>query len=233
KILPEGEPVQLTHDDSIKMSPIFSPDGSRIAYTTYLAGGFAWNTWVVPVLGGEPQEWMKNASGLIWTGPRRLLFSQIKMGLHMGVVAASESRIAQRDVYLPMAEPSMAHRSYLSPDGKWVLLVEMDEDHLWEPCRLVPADGSSTGHKVGPPGGGCTVAAWPADGKWMYFTSKAVGANHIWRQRFPAGQPEQVTSGPTEEEGIAMAPDGRSFITAVALQSTTLWVHDGRGDRQI
>jgi Tol biopolymer transport system component len=77
----------------------------------------------------------------------------------------------------------MAHRSYLSPDGKWVLLVQMDGDHLWEPCRLVPADGSSPGRQVGPPGGGCTFGAWSPDGKWMYLTSNAVGTNHIWRQR--------------------------------------------------
>ena len=67
----------------------------------------------------------------------------------------------------------------------------------------------------------------------MYFTSNAVGANHIWRQRFPDGKPEQITSGPTEEEGIAMAPDGRSFVTAVSLQSASLWLHDASGDRQI
>ncbi len=77
------------------------------------------------------------------------------------------------------------------------------------------------------------MAAWSPDGKWMYFTSKAGGLNHIWRQRFPDGQPEQMTSGPTEEEGIAMAPDGRSFVTAVALQNTSVWVHDARGEHQI
>ena len=67
----------------------------------------------------------------------------------------------------------------------------------------------------------------------MYFTSNAVGANHIWRQRFPDGNPEQITAGPTEEEGIAMAPDGRSFVTAVSLQGASLWLHDASGDRQI
>src|SRR6202007_1082300 len=30
KMLPSGEPVQLTHDNRPKMSPVFSPDGSRI-----------------------------------------------------------------------------------------------------------------------------------------------------------------------------------------------------------
>ena len=94
-------------------------------------------------------------------------------------------------------------------------------------------DGSSQGSQVGPPGAACTFAAWSPDGKWMYLTSKAGGLFHIWRQRFPDGQPEQLTSGPTEEEGIAMAPDGRSFVTAVGLQSSSIWLHDARGERQI
>jgi DNA-binding winged helix-turn-helix (wHTH) protein len=233
KILPDGEPAQLTHDSQYKMSPAFSPDGSRIAYTT-VDPQFHWDTWVVPTLGGEPQPLLRNASGLLWTGPRQVLFSEIKMGVHMGVVTAEESRIGARDIYLPENEPAMAHRSYLSPNGKWVLLVEMDHDHLWLPCRMVPMDGSTAGRHVGPlGGGGCTTAAWSHDGNWMYFTANPDGVNHIWRQRFPDGRPEQITSGPTEENGIAMAPDGRSFVTAVALQSTSLWVHDEKGERQI
>jgi len=82
-------------------------------------------------------------------------------------------------------------------------------------------------------GGGCTAADWTPDGKWMYFTSDHGGVPHIWRQRFPDGRPEQVTSGPTEEEGIAMAADGRSFVTAVAVQNASLWVHDAKGERQV
>src|SRR5262245_49856717 len=232
KILPDGSHVQLTHDNLDKMSPVFSPDGTHIAYTT-VDPDFRWDTWTIPVLGGEPQVMLKNASGLLWTGPRQIMFSEIRMGVHMAVVSSGESRIGQRDIYVPPDEPRMAHRSYLSPNGKSVLLVEMDIDHLWEPCRLVPADGSSSGHKVGPLGGGCTFAAWSPDGNWMYFTSNAVIANHIWRQRFPDGKPEQITAGPTAEDGIAFAPDGRSFVTAVSLQGASLWLHDRGGDRQI
>ena len=232
KILPDGQPVQLTHDKVLKMSPTFSPDGSRLAYTTVDAQ-FHWDTSVVPTLGGEPQPLLRNASGLTWTGPGQVLFSEIKTGVHMGIVASQENRMGARAVYFPDIVPGMAHRSYLSADGKWVLLVEMDQDHIWLPCRLVPMDGSSQGRYVGPLGGGCTVAAWTPDGKWMYFTSDRGGVNHIWRQRFPDGRPERVTSGPTEEEGIAMVPDGRSFVTAVAVQNTSLWVHDAKGERQV
>jgi Tol biopolymer transport system component len=232
KALPDGEPVQLTHDSLNKMSPAFSPDGTRIAYTT-VDTQFAWDTWIVPVRGGEPQLWLRNASGLAWSGPRQVLFSEVRKSPHMGIVASEENRAGQRDVYLPAQEHAMAHRSYLSPDQKWVLLAEMNQDYVWIPCRVVPIDGSSAGRQVGPPGAGCTSGAWSPDGKWLYVTSRAGGVHHIWRQRFPVGQPEQVTFGPTTEEGIAMEPDGRSFITAVALHNVSIWLHDASGNRQI
>src|SRR5690242_19096334 len=67
-------------------------------------------------------------------------------------------------------------------------------------------------------------------------TSAPVGRGpslHTWRQRFPDGPAEQTTSGLTEEEGIAMAADGRSFVTAVALRQSIVYVHDSSGDRQV
>jgi eukaryotic-like serine/threonine-protein kinase len=229
KMLPDGEAVQLTHDSLLKMSPIFSPDGSRIAYTI----GAKWDTWVVPTLGGEPQLMLTNASGLTWMGNHRVVFSEIKNGRHMGVVAANESRTDEHDIYLPKDVAGMAHRSALSPDGKWLLIAEMDSTRGWLPCRLVPFDGSSSGSPIGTPQGHCTSAAWSRDGRWMYFSGDQGNTFHIWRARFPAGKPQQVTSGPTEEEGIAMAPDGRSFVTSVGMVEGTVWVHGADGDRQI
>ena len=126
----------------------------------------------------------------------------------------------------------MAHHSYLSPDRKQILLAEMDYSS-WLPCRLTPFDGSSPGKPVGPAPAQCTSAAWSPDGKWMYFTANAGNGYHIWRQRFPDGAPQQVTSGASQEEGIAFAPDGRSFVTAIGASQSTLWFHDSRGDRQI
>src|SRR5208282_3220612 len=38
---------------------------------------------------------------------------------------------------------------------------------------------------------------------------------------------------PTSQEGIAMAADGRSLITAVGSQDSTVWFHDKDGDHQI
>jgi Tol biopolymer transport system component len=232
-MLPDGEPVQITQDNTAKMAPVFSPDGSRIAYTV-LSAQHHWDTWTVPVLGGRPQLMLANAEGLSWIGSGRLLFSEIRKGQHMGVITSLESRGESRDVYIPAHEMAMAHRSYLSPDGRWVLIVEMNEAGNWMPCRVVPFDGSSAGTQVGPAGGPCTYGAWSPDGRWIYLSAARVGDNyHIWRQRFPNGTPEQLTFGPTEEEGIAMAADGRSLVTAVALRQRPITFEDHGHTRKV
>jgi Tol biopolymer transport system component/DNA-binding winged helix-turn-helix (wHTH) protein len=231
KILPDGQPVQLTHDDLPKMAPAFSPDGSRIAYTTTDANS-GWNTWVVPVLGGEPQKLLPNAAALTWADRQHVVFSEIKTGHLMGVATASESRAGERDVYLPANRDGMAHRSWVSPDGKWILVSEMD-DVGWRSCRVLPFDGSTRGETAGPKAARCTYAGWSPDGKMMYFSADAGDGFHIWRQRFPGGAPEQMTFGATEEEGIAISPDGHTLVTSAGIRESTVWLHDSRGDRQI
>jgi serine/threonine protein kinase/Tol biopolymer transport system component len=232
KILPTGEPVQLTRDPYQKEQPVFSPDGSRIIYAAVLPG-FRWDSWQVPVLGGAPQPFLPNASGLVWLDDQRLLYSELMGGgIHMGVVTSTESRTDSRPIYFPRLEGGMAHRSAPSPDRKQVLVVEMSGGE-WQPCRLVPFDGSSTGRPIGPLDGQCTTATWSNDGRWMYFSSNAGGAFHVWRQRYPDGTPEQITFGPTEQEGTALTPDGRYLITSMGFQQASISLKDPSGDRQL
>lgn len=231
KALPGGEPVQLTNDTTVKMMPVFSPDGTRIVYTVRTPDN-SWDTWTVSVLGGQARPWLPNASGLRWIDSQRLLFSEIKSGLHMALVTADESRTRSRDVYVPESIRGMAHRSYLSPDRTQVLVTEMDSAGMI-PCRLVPFNGGSLGRVVGPPTGRCTHAAWTPDGRWMYFTSDASGSFQIWRQSFPDGVPEQLTFGPTEAEGLSIAPNGLSLVTSIGLAQSSIYIDENGRDRAL
>ena len=56
-----------------------------------------------------------------------------------------------------------------------------------------------------PPLGHLTSASW------MYFGVKVEGEYHLWRQRFSRGTAEQITFGPAQQEGLAVAPNGRSL----------------------
>jgi serine/threonine protein kinase len=230
KLLPNGEPVQLTHDPRPKYNISFFPGGDRIAYTIFPIPPHLFQTYTVSSLGGDSELFLANSAGLSWLDDGHLLFSQIKSGIHMGIVTSKPDRSALREIYFPAHERGMAHYSYLSPDKKWVLLAEMVD--VFHSCRVVPFSGASPGRQVGPDGV-CTSAAWSPDGKWMYFGVQVSGRRHLWRQRFPDGQPEQITSGSTEEGGIAMAPDGSSLITSISTRQNAVWIHGPQGDRAL
>jgi eukaryotic-like serine/threonine-protein kinase len=229
QMLPGGEPVQLTHDGRWKLSPAFTPDNTQVVYSV----SEPWDTWEVPVLGGEPHLFLPNSSSLTWIdGGRRLMFSEIKVGLHMGVVSSDESRANSRDLYVPAGNRSMAHHSWLSPDGRWLLVVEMDNAGNIGPCRVAPLATVGEPLAVGPASGECLAGAWSRDGRYVYLTAQTDDF-HIWRQRFPGGKPEQLTFGPTSQVGLALAPDGKSLITSVGTQNSTVWLHDSLGDHAV
>jgi len=158
-----------------------------------------------------------------------VMYSEFKTGLHLGIVTSLDDRSQSREIYLPSHERGMAHFSYLSPDRKAVLVVEMDRTAAWR-CRLVPFDGSSPGNPVGP-AGECLSAAWSPNGEWMYFSVQNAGHSHLWRQRYPDGRPQQITFGPSDEETVACAADGRALLTSLGQEQSTIWMHGAGGER--
>ena len=226
----------MTDDPRVKFGPVFSADGSRVAYTAMEpnAEGESWDTWTVPISGGTPTRLLANAAGLSWIDPRHVLFSEIQpeSTIHMGLVTATSDRRDARHIYLPAHERSMAHFSYLSPDRAWVLVVEMGPMGTFGPCRLLPFDGSSSGRKVGPAGGMPRrgVVSRPAldvlhrGCGW----SRAPVAPAFSRWRPGAAQ---VRRRVAEEEGVAVAPDGQSLVTSVGFRQSSLWQHSPKGDR--
>jgi serine/threonine protein kinase len=60
KLLPNGEPVQVTHDPRQKYGIAFSPDSSRIAYSVF---GNLFETYTVSSLGGDSQLMLPQFGG--------------------------------------------------------------------------------------------------------------------------------------------------------------------------
>ncbi|MGH8218833.1 MAG: winged helix-turn-helix domain-containing protein [Steroidobacteraceae bacterium] len=232
KLLPDGEPVQLTRVPGSVFAPAFTPDGTHIVYTLVDVRAQSWDTWSVPITGGEPTLFLPNASGLSFIGPHEVMYSEFKTGVHLGIVTSLDDRSHHRDIYLPEHERGMAHFSYLSPDRRSVIVVEMDGTGTFQRCRLVPFDARSAGRPVGP-AGQCRSAAWSVTGHWMYFAVQIGERSHLWQERFPDGAPEQITFGPTDEDTVAAAPDGHSLLTGLGLEQSVVWIHDSSGERSV
>jgi DNA-binding winged helix-turn-helix (wHTH) protein/Tol biopolymer transport system component len=234
KLLPDGEPIPLTHVTGAIFAPAFTPDNAHVVFTRVpnTKPDIPWDTWTIPISGGEATPLLPNASGLNYLAPHEVMYSEFKSGLHLGIATSGDDRSHHRDVYLPGHERGMAHFSYLSPDHRSVLIVEMGPNAEWQRCRLVPFDGSSPGTPIGPQGA-CTSAAWSPDGRWMYLSIAAEGHSHLWRQRYPGGTPQQITFGTSDENTVAVAPDGRSLLTSIGREQPAIWLHDAQGDRAL
>ncbi len=230
KMLPDGEARPLTNDAQSRYGLAFSPDGSQIAYTVLEGSSFA--TYTISVLGGDPHLLLNNAAGLTWLDPHYFLFSKIRSGLHMGIVTETVTGDDFRELYFPPHERAMAHYSFASPDRKSALVVEMNGQGDWTLCQLISLVGKSAPKLIGPDGA-CTAAGWSPDGSWMYFIAIVQGQSHLWRQRSPNGRPEQITFGPSEEEGLAVEQDGRSVISSIGARESSIWIHDAAGERSL
>jgi len=146
KMLPDGEPVALTHDEDRKLQTEFSPNGSRVAYTVINQNG-SWDTWTAPVSWERPAVVVTEGerADVAWRGPT-CVFGDQDRPAHGYRRCVGESH-RTREIYDPPTMRGMAHLSRLSPNGKWVALTEMGALG-WLPCRAVPADGSSRGRVI-------------------------------------------------------------------------------------
>ncbi len=68
---------------------------------------------------------------------------------------------------------------------------------------------------------------------WMYFTVTVEASESSLASAFPNGVPEQITFGPTEEEGVAVDRDGGSIITSMGVHESSIWIHGPEGERSL
>ena len=230
-----GRPKQLTRTPGRKAWPAFSPDGSQIAFT--LTGEeWKWDTWGVPIVGGEaPRLLLPNAHQLQWIRDGRVLFSEFKRGVQVGVVVARASRSEARDLYVPPSA-GMAHVSDLSPDGRLVAIGQM----LPLSCFVMPFVGSGERRAVGTAEAPCAMfVRWSPDGQWLYFASGTAPDFQLFRQPARGGPSEQLTSdrglaGIGVVTWFALTGDGRSVIYPSGDAQETVWLHRlGENDTQL
>jgi serine/threonine protein kinase len=155
KLLPNGEPVQVTHDARPKYNIAFSPDSGRIAYSV-----FGFETYTVSSLGGDSELFLPNSGGLSWLDDRHLLFSQVKTGLHMGIVT---SKTRNGFCWWKWMRNGVRAAWCLFPAARW--------EGRWDLPVLAPrrrgrqtASGCISEFRY-PDGGTCGVSVFPMDNR--------------------------------------------------------------------
>jgi Tol biopolymer transport system component len=230
---PNGPPQQLTQTPDQKRWPAFSRDGSRVAYTV-TGTARQWDTWVVPLVGGEPRLLLPNAAALQWLKDGRVMFSEFKRGSQLAVVVAGESRAGARDLYVPELD-AMAHHSEVSPDGQRVAIGEMGSGHntmsVLLDCFITGLDaGGGARAPIGSRDAPCAMfLRWSHDGRWIYFSSGQGNHFQVFRQLASGGAPEPITSGTGlavlgVTSSFVLTPDDRTLIYPSGEGQEAVWL---------
>jgi len=212
------EPLQLSSRPLFATTPVWSPDGKRIAFAGVRAGE-AWHTYVVSVDGGEPRRidqigetvdpgWSPDGKSLIFADEAQPNGWIRVLNLQTGSVAPIAG---SRGLNSPRMSPDGHSIVALSNDTRSLLLFDL-RTQTWS--ELTRANG------IGWP-------LWSRDGGFVYF-ARIDADPAIFRVGIRGGPPEQIVSL-KNVRATGVAPDWFSL----SPDGDALLLHDTGGGTEI
>jgi TolB protein len=204
-------PTALTNLKSLAVSPTVSPDGSRVAFTSWSKGSpriMMVDTTTRRILPFYNQEASMNATVSFTPDGKQIFYSSTASGVAQIYTASIDGqgfrRVARQDVI--MMEPKVNQKN---PD---LLLYTAGQPHP----QIYQLNANGTGiERVTNGSGEATNAAWHPDGQHFAFawtSGIAAGNFNIFIMDIGSRQYVQLTHGEGRNENPSWAPDGRHLV---------------------
>lgn len=205
-----GELVQITHDAAMKSRPMWSPDGSTLAYGQLNESG-TMDIWQVAALGGTPRKIMLNAADPTWTPDgRSLVYENYPDGqIWQCGLSGENPRLLVR-----MGPGTVATELRMSPDGK-IVAMAVRSSGGGPNGKLGVADLSTGNVRLLTQDIATTLSpAWSPDSRSIYFTSSRGGTLNIWKIGVDGNGLRQVTAGEGDDTELDVSSDGKRLVFA-------------------
>ncbi len=215
-------PTKFTFDPSWDFAPVWSPDGSKIVFSSTRDG--VPNLYVKPVSSSGNEELLLKSSGLKtptdWSSDGKFIFY------------SERNAKGKDDIWVLPLEGDKTPRPFMqdefnkagakfSPDGKWVA-YSSDESGPRE-VYVQPFTGPRAKHQVSTSGG--TNPIWQRDGKELfYFTADRklmaveVKAGSTFESSLPKSLFGMNTRGGGSRTTYAVSRDGQRFLTSDMME---------------
>lgn len=204
----DGANVQyLTDSSAIVLAPRFSPDGSRILYTSYETG---FPRIYVLDLGSVQRRALESQEGSMSFSPRfapdgqTIVYSLSQGGntdiYTMNINGGGVSRLT--------SAPSIETAPSFSPDGRQIVF-ESDRSGSQQ-IYIMPAGGGEA-RRISSGAGRYGTPVWSPRGDLIAFTKQNAGRFHIGVMRTD-GSEERLLTASFLDEGPTWAPNGRVIM---------------------
>ena len=226
-----SNPVRVTRDESIDLSPAWSPDGRRLAYVGYKENGP--KIYVVDLMNGA-QRLLSGYKGLNISPAWRPGTDQL---------AATLSKDGSPDIYLLSSSGKVVQQLVKgwginvsptwSPDGKQLAYVSNETGN---PQIYVLDLSSGQKRRITHSGKYNTSPCWSPKGDWIAYSGIADGKHNIFVIRPDGSGLRQLTFSEGNNESPTWSPDGRMLAFSSTREGrSSIWVLllNGTGMRRL
>ncbi|MGB3556813.1 MAG: Tol-Pal system beta propeller repeat protein TolB [Jannaschia sp.] len=218
----------LTSSDSIVLAPRFSPDGSRIIYTSYETGFPRVTVLNVATLDrqtiGDQTTNMSFAPRFSPDGSRAVYSAEAAGNTDLYLLDVGSGATTRLTT-----APSIETAPSFSPDGSQIVF---ESDRSGQPQIYVMQAGGGEGTRISFGEGRYGTPVWSPRGDMIAFTKQNAGRFHIGVMRTD-GSEERLLTGAFLDEGPTWAPNGRVVMftreTAGATGAPALYTVDITG----
>ena len=201
---------RVTFDPASEMSPVWSPDGTRLAFTSMRSG--LGDTYVIDLANPSAvQKMVASASGVdpsSWSRDGKTIVLNYATPQSIDIWTMS-AKTGEAHPYL--ATPFDENEGVLSPDGQWIAYVSTESGGPEVYVERFPTHAArrqiSTGSGFTP--------RWRADGKELFYVQRGGQIESI-DMTSDSATPKPLFRAPN---GYDASPDGQRFLVALPVDN--------------
>jgi Tol biopolymer transport system component/predicted Ser/Thr protein kinase len=217
-----SERLQLTYPPAVATLPVWSPDGSQIAYISGQAGK-PFKIFLVSAQGGSPEELLPENIGEVdatWSPDgTQLAFGRVS-SMNTGTKDIQLVNMKTRQTSTFPGSAGLFSPRW-SPDGHYLSAISVEGSH-----KIMLYDFGTQKWSEWLTEANVNYAYWSSDSSYMYYDNYAVENPLCWRIKVGSNRPENLFSlgGLSRYNGIwgswgGQAPDdSRLFVRDVSTQ---------------
>jgi Tol biopolymer transport system component len=216
--------TRLTFHDSSDSNPVFSPDGTRVAFRSNRSG--AGDVYVKPVDGTVDETLLLEGPDVEvpndWSRDGRFLLFTRGSGANPDLWALPLTGVAEP---VPLLQtPFSEFGARFSPDGRWIAYVstESGATEIYVRRFIVSADGRpNLGAKSRVSTNGGTDARWRGDGRELFYRDRNINLVAVdaalGAETAETGAPRVLFTTRAGLSGWDVSADGQRFLLPMAV----------------